>query len=110
MVDRIRSTSDSSGGERLGMLSSANLLISASTSKCMGGAFSVAAEDVGAFIAVSGMWIRLCPPKPTISAVGLTTFLDLSLTSGRFRRLRGAPLLSKLAMLPIVGPLHLWER
>src|SRR6476660_9544309 len=46
--------------------------------------------------------------EPTISAVGLTTFLDSSLTSGRFRRLRGAPLLSKLAMLPIVGPLHLW--
>src|SRR5690242_4926835 len=35
----------------------------------------------------------------TISAVGLTTFLDLALTCGRFRRLRGAPLLSKLAIL-----------
>jgi hypothetical protein len=44
------------------MLSSANLLISASTSKSMGGAFSVAAEDVGAFIAVSGLWIRLSQP------------------------------------------------
>jgi hypothetical protein len=62
MEDRIRSTSDSIGGERLGMLSSANLLISASTSKSTGGAFSVAAEDVGAFIAVSGLWIRLSQP------------------------------------------------
>jgi hypothetical protein len=51
----MRSTSVSSCAGRLGAFSSANFLISASTSGCAGSDLSAAGEDVGAFITVSGL-------------------------------------------------------
>jgi hypothetical protein len=75
MEERIRSTSLSSCAGRLGIVSSAHFLISTSTSGCTGSDLSGAAEDVGAFITVSGPLIGSSHPFPNdISSWGHLEF------------------------------------
>jgi hypothetical protein len=79
------------------MFSSTNLLISASTLESTGSDFSVAAEDVGAFISFSTMWIGCLIRNPNDISSRVNNCLGFFFNKQLIRRLRGAPLLPKVA-------------